>query len=73
MCECTHVQNHASINKSRHMNLWDIRQLSNPEIVHFGNVTGYRAAVSVKKELLLRHFSRILSIDTVSKIMEQLF
>ena len=73
MCECMHVQNHASINKSRHMNLWDVRQFSNPEIVHFGNVTGYRAAVLLKKELLLRYFSRILSIDTVSKIMEQLF
>ena len=39
----------------------------------FGNVAGYRPAVLLKKLFFLRHFSRILPIDSVGKMIEQLF
>ena len=38
----------------------------------FGNDAGYRPAVLLKKELFLKHFSRILSIYSVANIIEQL-
>ena len=39
----------------------------------FANVTGYRPAVLLKKEFFLRHFSKILPIDSVGKIIDKLF
>ena len=39
----------------------------------FGNGAGYRRAVLLEKESFLRHFSKILPIDSVGKIVEQLF
>ena len=34
---------------------------------------GHRSAVLRKREFFLRHFSKILSIDSVGKVVEQLF
>ena len=39
----------------------------------FDNAAGYRSAVLLQRELFLWHFSRILSIGSVGKIIEQLF
>ena len=38
----------------------------------FGNVSGYRLAFFLKMVSFLRHFSKILLIDSVGKITEQL-
>ena len=40
---------------------------------HFGNVAGYLTAALLRKKLFLRHFSSTLPLDSVVKIMEQLF
>lgn len=44
------------------------------ERVHFGDNAGYGTAGLLKKEeIFLRHFLKILSIDSTCEIIEQLF